>query len=131
MPRGLKRKKIKNDDISENEVSAIAPSQSLLLCLESALKSDAHEGGSWIRNEEGKRFSAILGPFGKLLHAKLPQKMKIQFHYDIHNVLLLPGCLPTLSELLEDEEEDIMALAKHCISEGDELLGESLEESLR
>ena len=43
----------------------------------------------------------------------------------------LPECLPILSELLEDEDEEIIALVKYCIHEGEELLGESLEESLR
>ena len=46
-------------------------------------------------------------------------------------MVLLPECLPVLSELLEDEDEEIIGLAKACIREGEELLGESLEESLR
>ena len=176
-----------------------------MLCLESALKADAHDGGGWIRNEEGTRFKAILNPLGKLLHATLPLKMNIECDLDMHKrtsyeklvlgkgtdeygnviscivalasaagneqlwkplnhslleacgneqrsevrragiqallsviktlgeeyMVLLPECLPVLSELLEDEDEEIIALAKECIREGEELLGESLEESLR
>ncbi len=46
-------------------------------------------------------------------------------------MVLLPECLPVLSELLEDEDESIIVLAKECVRQGEELLGESLEESLR
>ena len=45
-------------------------------------------------------------------------------------MVLLPECLPVLSELLEDEEE-IAGMAKECVRQGEELLGESLEDSLR
>jgi len=45
-------------------------------------------------------------------------------------MVLLPECLPVLSELLEDEEE-IAGMAKECVRQSEELLGESLEESLR
>ena len=45
-------------------------------------------------------------------------------------MILLPECLPVLSELLEDEEE-IARMAKDCVRQGEELLGESLEDSLR
>ena len=46
-------------------------------------------------------------------------------------MVLLPECLPALSELLEDEDEMIAGLARECITLGEELLGESLQESLR
>jgi U3 small nucleolar RNA-associated protein 10 len=46
-------------------------------------------------------------------------------------MVLLPECLPILSELLEDEEEEIAGLARECVTLGEELLGESLEDSLR
>lgn len=46
-------------------------------------------------------------------------------------MVLLPECLPVLSELLEDENEDISTTAKECIRLGEELLGEDLEMSLR
>lgn len=47
-------------------------------------------------------------------------------------MVLLPECLPVLSELLEDDEdEEIVVLAKECIRQGEALLGESLEDSLR
>ena len=45
-------------------------------------------------------------------------------------MVLLPECLPVLSELLEDEDE-IAGMAKECVRQGEELLGESLEDSLR
>ena len=46
-------------------------------------------------------------------------------------MVLLPECLPVLSELLEDDDETIVVLAKECVHQGEELLGESLEDSLR
>lgn len=46
-------------------------------------------------------------------------------------MVLLPECLPVLSELLEDGDEEIAGMAKECVRQGEELLGESLEESLR
>ena len=46
-------------------------------------------------------------------------------------MVLLPECLPVLSELLEDQDEQIVHMAKECIKRGEELLGESLEENLR
>lgn len=46
-------------------------------------------------------------------------------------MVLLPECLPVLSELLEDADEDIASMARDCVRQGEELLGESLEESLR
>lgn len=45
-------------------------------------------------------------------------------------MVLLPECLPVLSELLEDDDE-IAGMAKECVRQGEELLGESLEDSLR
>jgi hypothetical protein len=46
-------------------------------------------------------------------------------------MVLIPECLPILSELLEDSDEDIAGLAQECISQSEELLGESLQDSLR
>ena len=46
-------------------------------------------------------------------------------------MVLLPECLPILAELLEDNDEEVAGLAQDCISLGEELLGESLEDSLR
>jgi U3 small nucleolar RNA-associated protein 10 len=45
-------------------------------------------------------------------------------------MILLPECLPVLSELLEADEETA-AIARGCVELSEELLGESLEESLR
>jgi U3 small nucleolar RNA-associated protein 10 len=46
-------------------------------------------------------------------------------------MVLLPECLPVLSELLEDSDETIASLAKETVTLAEELIGESLEESLR
>jgi U3 small nucleolar RNA-associated protein 10 len=205
--RGNKRQK--TQDISMLlDVDKLSPLQPLLLCLESALKADAHEGGNWIRSEDGQRYRMVLEPLGKLLQATIPsdfyvisddennqRKSTTTYEMLIEGVgteeqgsvsqtltalaaaagneqlwkplnysllqacgngkraevrktgvksllniiqtlgeeymVLLPECLPVLSELLEDEDESIIALAKECIHQGEELLGESLEDSLR
>eukprot|EP00558_Chaetoceros_sp_UNC1202_P003352 CAMPEP_0197246386 /NCGR_PEP_ID=MMETSP1429-20130617/10845_1 /TAXON_ID=49237 /ORGANISM="Chaetoceros sp., Strain UNC1202" /LENGTH=386 /DNA_ID=CAMNT_0042707021 /DNA_START=293 /DNA_END=1453 /DNA_ORIENTATION=+ len=202
---GSKRRKMEEPDM--NISGATGPLQSLLLCLESSLKADAHEGGNWIRSDDGQRYRMILLPLTKLLNASVPQDCAImpalvdeskqispydrliqgdgtEDHGNIVSCLtalaaaagneqlwkplnhalleacgnerrpevrksgvkallsithtlgeeymvLLPECLPVLSELLEDEYEDIVALAKECVQQGEELLGESLEDSLR
>jgi len=46
-------------------------------------------------------------------------------------MVLLPECLPVLSELLEDTDELVANLAQDCITLGEELLGESLEDNIR
>jgi U3 small nucleolar RNA-associated protein 10 len=204
--KGNKRQKV--SDAQDCDVSKIVgPLQSLLLCLEAALKADAHEGGNWIRSDEGERYRLILGPLGKLLASEIPRNTIIVSSLDekdskvsayqrlvegvgtedhgnvvdclsalataagneqlwkplnhtlleacgnqsrsevrksgakallsiIHSLgeeymVLLPECLPVLSELLEDEDENIVAIAKECVQQGEELLGESLEDSLR
>ena len=45
-------------------------------------------------------------------------------------MVLIPECLPVLSELLEDSDEEIAGLAQDCITQSEELLGESLEDNL-
>lgn len=45
-------------------------------------------------------------------------------------MVLIPECLPVLSELLEDSDEEIAGFAQECITSSEELLGESLEDSL-
>jgi hypothetical protein len=204
--KGNKRQKVlDNKDYDVSKI--IGPLQSLLLCLEASLKADAHEGGNWIRSDEGERYRLILEPLGRLLAAEIPRNTTITSSLDdkdskvspyqqlvegigtedhgnvvgcisalataagneqlwkplnhtlleacgnqtrsevrksgvkallsiIHSLgeeymVLLPECLPVLSELLEDEDEDIVALAKECVQQGEELLGESLEDSLR
>lgn len=200
-------KRVKIDNVASIDPKSLSPLQPLLHCLESALKADAHDGGNWIRGDDGERYTQILRPLMKLLTAQVPdgcdilpvlQEGKIQYTpyqrlvqgettEDYGNVVncitslaaaagneqlwkplnhslleacgnekrsevrksgvksllsiihtlgeeymvLLPECLPVLSELLEDEDEDIVALAKECVQQGEELLGESLEDSLR
>jgi len=46
-------------------------------------------------------------------------------------MVLLPECLPILSELLEDDDEEIVDMAKECVRLGEDLIGESLEDMLR
>ena len=46
--------------------------QSLLKCLETTLRADAHGGGGWIRDNDLQRFDLLLGPLGKLLQCRLP-----------------------------------------------------------
>ena len=200
---GNKRVKMQNNAIPF-DVDAMSPLQPLLLCLESTLKADAHEGGTWIRSEDGQRYRVLLEPLGKLLQANVPSEFQVTsdelksvsayemliegvgtedqgnisqtvcalaaaagneqlwkpLNYALlqacgndrrsevrktgvksllriiktlgeEYMVLLPECLPVLSELLEDEDENITALAKECVHQGEELLGESLEENLR
>ena len=46
-------------------------------------------------------------------------------------MVLIPECLPVLSELLEDSNEEIVSLSKEIVTLSEELIGESLEDSLR
>jgi U3 small nucleolar RNA-associated protein 10 len=46
-------------------------------------------------------------------------------------MVLLPECLPVISELLEDNDEETAGLAQMCVSISEDLLGESLADSLR
>jgi hypothetical protein len=45
-------------------------------------------------------------------------------------MVLIPECLPILAELLEDSDEEIARLTRDCIACSEELLGESLQDSL-
>jgi U3 small nucleolar RNA-associated protein 10 len=176
------------------ETSSLQALKNLLLCLEVSLRSDAHEGGVWIREMESQRYDKILGPLGKLLHCQLPSNSSNNAFETIvqgnesqsgsvveclvalataagdeqlwkplnHSVLqacsdenrlevrkagvscllslinsigeeymvLIPECLPIISELLEDPDEEVAGTAQECISHSEELLGESLQDSL-
>lgn len=46
-------------------------------------------------------------------------------------MVLLPECLPVLSEILEESDEDNVRLAREIIALAEELIGESLEDSFR
>lgn len=216
--KASKRRRLSADHSYEESDSnkswnMLRPLQPILLCVESALKADAFEGGNWIRADDNQRYNLILSPLTKLLQAKIPSNFPLELalgedrdklnndnnvsafeklvqgdlttdkasvvstltalaaaagndqlwkplNYAVidacsneHRVevrkagvncllallqllgeeymVLLPECLPILSELLEDSDEEIASLAKECISLGEELLGESLEESLR
>jgi U3 small nucleolar RNA-associated protein 10 len=207
---GSKRRRVddsESDDSSVDDTSAVSPLQPLLLCLEAALKADAHEGGDWARGDDNQRYNMILSHLGKLLMAHVPKDLPLSSdlsqkeesttspyqklvegqgtleHGNVVGCLtalaaaagneqlwkplnfavleacshkrsevrragiscllsiietvgeeymvLLPECLPVLSELLEDSDEDIAGMAKECVRQGEELLGESLEDSLR
>lgn len=168
--------------------------QAVMKCLETSLRADAHDGGTWIRDGESERFDLIMEPLGKLLHCRVSGQGPLAFRNLVqgggddlgsvveclvaaalaagdeqkwkplnHLVLqasshesrsevrkagigcllsliktigeeymvLIPECLPVLSELLEDTDEEIAGMAQECISLSEELLGESLEDSLR
>ena len=176
-----------NDDISMDSLHVV------LKCLEVSLRSDAHEGGSWIRDGESERFDLLLTPLGKLFHCHVDSGTTYQDLVQGQNeneelgsvgecivalasaagdehkwkplnhmvlqacshdtrgevrkagvrcllslikaigeeyMVLIPECLPVLSELLEDTDEEIAGSAQECIASSEELLGESLEDSL-
>eukprot|EP00977_Amphora_coffeiformis_P002793 scaffold528_cov165-Amphora_coffeaeformis.AAC.5 len=46
-------------------------------------------------------------------------------------MVLLPECLPVLSELLEDENEVVTGLARDAVTTAEDLLGESLDNDLK
>lgn len=191
--------------MSDEDLDKVKPLQPLLLCLEYALKADAHEGGDWTRGDDNQRYNMILNHLGKLLLAQVPkdisitsdlnskeQASTITYQQLVQGVgtleygnvvgcvtslaaaagneqlwkplnfavleacghkrsevrkagitcllsivetigeeymVLLPECLPVLSELLEDEDE-IAGMTKEVIQLGEDLLGESLSSSL-
>lgn len=192
------KKKQRLDQAAESSYTAesLESLQSLLLCLEMSLRSDAHNGGAWVRDGDSQRFESLLNPLGKLLQCQLPAESRSSVAYESlvqgnkgkpgsvvdcivslasaagdeqlwkplnHSVLqaasnearpevrkagvmclaslirsigeeymvLIPECLPVLSELLEDGDEEIIGLAQECIGLSEELLGESLQDSLR
>lgn len=209
-PKGSKRRRLESGyEEKLGNLDMLRPLQSVLLCVESALKADAHEGGNWIRSDDNQRYNMILTPLTKLLQAKVPTQFPVELafgeddanksttafqklvqgdlttdkgsvvasltalataggndqlwkplNYAIMDacgnetraevrkagincllsllqllgeeyMVLLPECLPVLSELLEESDEEIANLARECIRLGEELLGESLEDSLR
>lgn len=203
---GSKRRITEATNVSIEDMGKVESLQPLLLCLESALKADAHEGGDWTRGDDSQRYNMILNHLGKLLQAQVPKEIPLLSdltpkeqaansayqqlvqgvgtleHGNVVGCLtalaaaagneqlwkplnfavleacghkrsevrkagiscllsiietigeeymvLLPECLPIISELLEDDEE-IAGMAKECVRQGEELLGESLEDSLR
>ena len=193
---GKKRQKLSSADGTAGlETSSLEALKNLLLCLDVSLRSDAHEGGDWIREMESQRYEKLLQPLGKLLHCRLETDSSdhtfeaivqgtdsqagsvveclvalataagdeqlwkplnhsvLQACSDEHRsevrkagvlcllslinsigeeyMVLIPECLPVLSELLEDPEEEVAGTAQECISQSEELLGESLQDSLR
>jgi len=210
--KASKRRRLNIENIYEErqtmDINLLQPLQDILLCTESVLKADAHEGGNWIRANEGQRYNLLLSPLSTLLQAKVPPSFLIELgsdedegnrsspyemlelgnleadngcvvgcvvalaaaagndqlwkplNYAIMDacgnenraevrkvgvntllkilqllgeeyMILLPECLPVLSELLEEQDEEIAAVARECIRLGEELLGESLEDNLR
>lgn len=191
--------------MSDEDLDKVKPLQPLLLCLEYALKADAHEGGDWTRGDDNQRYNMILNHLGKLLLAQVPKDISITSDLNSKEqaststyqqlvqgvgtleygnvvgcvtslaaaagneqlwkplnfavleacghkrsevrkagitcllsivetigeeyMVLLPECLPVLSELLEDEDE-IAGMTKEVIQLGEDLLGESLSSSL-
>lgn len=194
---GTKKQRVEvDDDTMEYQAAAFRSLKALLKCLEASLRSDAHDGGSWIREGESERYDNLLEPLGKLFNCRMGTQTNAAMTYqDLvqgnddesgsvvecivalasaageehkwkplnHAVLqacchdsrsevrkagvrcllsliksigeeymvLIPECLPVLSELLEDSDEQIAGLAQECIAMSEELLGESLEDNLR
>lgn len=57
---GSKRRRVDEEhDVSNELIDKIKPLQPLLLCLESALKADAHEGGDWTRCDDNQRYKMV------------------------------------------------------------------------
>lgn len=192
---GKKKQRVsKSEENAKFQNFSLDALKNLLLCLEVSLRSDAHEGGVWIREMESQRYDKLLEPLGKLLHCQLQCNSSDNTFENIvqgkesesgsvveclvalasaagdeqlwkplnHAVLqacsdesrlevrkagvscllslinsigeeymvLIPECLPVLSELLEDPDEEVAGTAQECISQSEELLGESLQDSL-
>ena len=203
---GSKRRRVDEIDVSDEDLDKVKPLQPLLLCLEYALKADAHEGGDWTRGDDNQRYNMILNHLGKLLLAQVPKDVSIisdltskekastsAYQQLVQGVgtlefgnvvgcvtslaaaagneqlwkplnfavleacghkrsevrkagiscllsiietigeeylVLLPECLPVLSELFEDSDDEIAGMAKECVKLGEDLLGESLSSSL-
>ena len=47
------------NDVSIEDINKVKPLQPLLLCLEFALKADAHEGGDWTRGDDNQRYNMV------------------------------------------------------------------------
>jgi hypothetical protein len=57
---GVKRRRVEDKyDASSEHMDKIKPLQPLLLCLESALKADAHDGGDWTRGDDNQRYNMV------------------------------------------------------------------------
>lgn len=196
-----KRRRVSAEEsLNIENLESLRPLQPVLLCLETALKADAHEGGGWIRAQDSQRYHKILQPLSKLLLSRIPESFplskdgndeqfsayemliggKLTLEYgnvggcitalsaaagneqlwkplnhailtacgnetrtEVRRVgisallsvlrtlgeeymILLPECLPVLSELLEDRDEGIARMAKECVQLGEDLLGENL-----
>merc|ERR1712176_1358596 len=67
-----KQKLLGNEEITYLEASSLQALKNLLLCLEISLRSDARQGGIWIRDLESQRYDKLLGPLEKLLYSYLP-----------------------------------------------------------
>ena len=66
---GSKKRRV---DVSSYGVEAMRVLQPLLDTVENALRSDAHQGGSWIRADENRKYEDLLEPLGKLLLGRIP-----------------------------------------------------------
>ena len=56
---GSKRRRLEENDGSIENIGKVKPLQPLLLCLEFALKADAHEGGDWTRGDDNQRYNMV------------------------------------------------------------------------
>ena len=206
---GKKRRRVAADDVDIGSYAkdSIGCLQPLLLCLETCIRADAHDGGQWIRADDARRYHLLLEPLGKLLQCRISDSSASNGGFSnsidayrtiVHGsedentsseggsvigclvalagasgdeqlwkplnyavlqacanerrpevrkagvysllslirslgeeyMVLLPECLPNLSELLEDSDDEIAGFAQECIRISEELLGESLQDSL-
>ena len=56
---GTKRRRIDETSGPVESIDQVKPLQPLLLCLECALKADAHEGGEWTRGDDNQRYNMV------------------------------------------------------------------------
>ena len=194
--KGSKKQRLEGGESTDYDAATLLSLQAVMKCIEVWLRSDALDGGVWIRDGESERFDLLMAPLGKLLSCRLKdqgpdvhsfrefvqghnehigcvvdtivavalaagdeQKWKPLNHMVLQAcsnetrsevrkagvacllsliqtigeeyMVLIPECLPILSEMLEDTDEEISGLTQQCITMSEELLGESLEDSLR
>lgn len=75
-PGAGERKRQRLDQRNPNKLSLVdtRPVENALMCLQQSLRSDAHDGGRWIRDADSQKFERLLDPLTKLLQsAYLPE----------------------------------------------------------
>ena len=75
-PGASERKRLRLDQKETHNLSLYdtTPVENILLCLQQSLRSDAHDGGRWIREGDSQKFERLLDPLSKLLQSACPQE---------------------------------------------------------